>query len=471
MPHPLATAYVTDGTKSIPLNALSPDAWTPVDEIDAASGTTGARLTTRRAQALVPILYRAIDIRAKAVSRLPFRIERGGQDVTEASADLVATLRALLYLTEAAVCLTYQAYWQFGTNRLGRNLTPFWLAPQTIRPNIDQTATTPEKALVNFYRVGGGGVPLQPKEVCYFWGPSASIEIGPDPLLAPAAVVLRAAGLLHDLDSYAIGFFQRGGIKMTLLSVEGNPPKEERDKLKAWWDRMSSGVRSAWRSIVVSAAVKPTVIGSPPNEVAAPALTKISREDIATGMGVPMALLMLSAPLAGGTADAERLNFYDFTIVPEVEWMFGIINTQYLARLDMKIVAEPEKLEVYQWAGTQKAKAIAALTTLAPGQIILSLDEIRHLIGYGPLETQAEPDATLPDSTEAVDQGAEQQDMVKWQRKARERLKAGKSLDFAFESAAISAERSAAIRSALATATDEASIKAAFQEQPLCHIA
>lgn len=465
MPHALATTYLTDGIKNIPLNALSPDAWSPSDEYQQ-----GASFSTRKAQSVVPILFRAIDMRAKAVSRLPFRLEQGGKDISENAEPQIAQIRALLYLTEAAICLTYQAYWELATNTRGRNITPEWLAVGTVTPQIDQTAQTRDKAIVTYNRTGGRGGTLPPDRVVPFWGPSANVEIGPDPRMAPAAVVLGAAGLLYDLDRYAQGFFQRGGIKMTLLTVEGQTSKEERDKLKSWWDRMTMGAKSAWRSIVVNASVTPQVIGSSPNETASPQLTKISREDIAAGMGVPMALLMLSAPLAGGTADAERLNFYDFTIVPEAEWMVGVINDKYLSRLDQAIILEPEKLEVYQWAGTQKAKAIASLTTLAPGQTILTLDEIRHLIGYAPIAETTLPDPTLPNGAEAIDEplpapiDQPTADLVKWQRKAKDRLKAGKSLDFSFVT---DHPRADAIRAALVTATTEDEVKTAFLDPPL----
>lgn len=448
--HALATNYLTDGVKSIPLSALTPDAWMPSDPFEQ-----GITFTTRQAQSVVPILFRAIDMRAKAVSRIPLRLEQDGKDVTESSAAQIARLRALLFLTEAAICLTYQAYWELATNRSGRNLTPEWLAVGTITPQINPLAQTRDKAVAIYTRTGGRGGTLQPNQVIPFWGQSPAVEIGPDAKLAPAAVVLNAAGLLYDLDRYAQGFFQRGGIKMTLLTVEGNASKEERDKLKSWWDRMVSGTRSAWRSIVINSTVKPEVIGSSPNETASPQLTKISREDIAAGMGVPMALLMLSAPLAGGTADAERLNFYDFTIVPEAEWIVGVANERYFSRLGQEVILEPESLEVYQWAEVQKAQSVAKLV---PGQPILTVDEARALVGYEPM-TKQQVDATQPKPTPIEDAPAPTQDLVKWQRKARERFRAGKSLDFEFET---DDPRAPSIRVKLAEVTDEVSLKAAF---------
>ena len=471
MPHPTANTYITDGTKSIPLSALSPDAWNPVDEDDVGA----VRLSTRTAQRIVPIVYRAIDIRAKAVARMPIKLEVRGRDIAqdEEYSAMVSRLRQLLYLTEAALCLSYAAYWELSTNIAGRQLTPFWLATGSIMPIIDTAALNPMKALAGFTRTGGRGGRLSPDQVCYFWGPSPAVEIGPDPQLAPVATVLSAAGLLSQLDRYAAGFFSRGGIKMTLLQVEGNPPKDEKDKLKSWWDQMVTGVRSAWRSIVISAKVNPVVIGSDPKDAAAPDLSKLSREDIAMGMGVPMALLMLSAPLAGGTADAERLNFYDFTILPEWE---GVImpplNTQYLNKLDMQITPQPRKLEVYQAAETAKAQG---LQTLVGDEPIMFADEAR---GFLDLPTKAEylkehPDAAppepppvvvappaLPSDLAAVAQRAIALDH--WQAKALRRLRKGEPAGCSFDSSFIDGPTQARVIAALEVAPDAGAVEAVF---------
>lgn len=476
MPHALATTYVTDGTKSIPLSQLSPEAWTPVDDDEVGAG----RLSARTAQRLVPIVYRAIDIRAKAVARMPFVLEHRGKDITqdEAYAALVARLRQLLYLTEAALCLSYQAYWELSTNVVGKQLTPYWLATGSITPDIDVLATRPDKALRGFRRSGGRAGDLKPDRVCYFWGPSAAVEIGPDPLLAPVATVLAAAGLLHQLDRYASGFFTRGGIKMTLLTVEGNPPKDEKDKLKSWWDQMVTGVRSAWRSVVVSAKVKPEVIGSDPKDAAATDLSKLSREDIAMGMGVPMALLMLSAPLAGGTADAERLNFYDFTIVPEWEGVIAPpLNEQYLSRLDMRLVPQPRKLEVYQAAEAAKAQG---LQTLVGDEPIMFADEARAMLD---LPSKADylkehPEAAPPEPPPpppvvvappaAIDQREIAQRAIaldRWQTKALNRLKKDGSAACVFDSPHLDGPTQTRVTAALGDAADADAVKALFGEE------
>lgn len=470
-------AYITNGTKSIPLASLRPDAWTPADPYELFGGDA---ISVRTGQTHVPTLYRAIDIRAKAVAGMPFRLERNGADVTndDDMRLLIKRLRNLLYLTEASLCCYNAAYWELGTNRAGRNLTPFWLATPTIQPDI-----TSQEGLKGFYRTGGTFGYMQPRQVCYFWGPSIAVEIGADPLLAPVAVTLGAAGLLYSLERFASGFFQRGAVKVTLLTVEGNPKQDEIEKLDSWWKRMVSGVKNAFGSVVIRSSVKPVVIGSNVNETSAPALTKLSREDVAIGMGVPMSLLFSNA-LAGGTAAAERLNFYDFTVVPECEHVIDEpLNARYLDQLGLRLIWTPEKLEVYQSAELSKAQSLAQLTG---GQLIITVDEARERLELPPLadvlppEPQtppalpgpageasagATPEAPisllLPGTLDAL--GLKARDLLLWQKKALDRFKAGKSLDFAFRSDAIGPDEAALISYDLAHATTVDAVKAAFQ--------
>lgn len=476
-------AYITDGTKAVPLSALRPEAWTPADD-DEISGAHS--LSTRRAKTRVPVLFRAIDIRAKAVAGMPFRLDRAGQDITDddETQPLIKQLRSLLYLTEASLCCYNAAYWELGTNQFGFNLTPFWLATPTITPDIDWA-----EGLRGFWRTGRQGGYLKPKQVCYFWGSSTDIEIGPDPMMAPVAVTLGAAGLLHYLDRFATGFFQRGGTKITLLSIDGNPPPKEIEKLDAWWKRMVYGVKSAFGSVVVRAGIKPQVIGSNVNETSAPQLTKLAREDVAIGMGVPLSLLFSNA-LAGGTVDAERLNFYDFTVVPECEQIIdGPINEMYLDRLGLKLIFTPEKLEVYQRSELSKAQALGQLV----GQPLMTVDEGRERLELPPMADVAPPTATEqtpttpptpPDDAHPADPAAEPPvatdeassvllpgtfdalraaEMGQWERKALKRLKRGGQAACDFQSDWIDPHDAALITHGLQHADSPAAVKAAFK--------
>lgn len=476
--------YLIDGVKAIPLSALRPEAWTPMDEGDGDD-----ELSVRRGQTRVPTLFRAIDIRAKAVAGMPFRLERGGSDITddEENRPLIKRLRNLLYLTESSLCCYNAAYWELGTNAVGKNVTPFFLATATVRPDIDQQSRDPRKALRGFFRTGGTFGYLRPDQVASFWGPSIAVEIGPDRLMAPVAVTLAAAGLLHYLDIFATSFFRRGGVKMTLLTVQGDPKKGEVEKLDSWWKRMVSGARSAFGSVVIRAGVEPKVIGSDIKDTSSPQLTKLAREDVAIGMGVPMSLLFSNA-LAGGTAASERLNFYDFTIVPECEHVIDEpLNGFYLDRLGIKLIWTPEKLEVYQSSELSKAQSITALV----GQPIMLVDEGRERMELLPIEqakakyapvappavpgapTPADPsasgapapqDAPLPAGTTAESGSSVllPGPLKLWRAKSLRRLERGRKAACDFESDAIDPEEHAAIAHALMHATTADAVKAAF---------
>lgn len=473
------TSYrLTDGVKDIPLSALRPEAWTTWGD----AGDEDGRMGVTRAARLVPYLYRAIDIRAKSVASVPFALYRGQTDITkdEASKPLVQQITTMLRQSEGALCFYGASYYELATNSVGRNLTPFWLLPSSVQPAIDVY-----QGLQGFRRLGPGGlVELGFDEVIYTWLDNYTAELGPG--IAPAAVVLSAAGMLHDLDTFASSFFRRGGVKMTLLTVEGDPKKGEVEKLDAWWKRMVGGVKSAFGSVVIRAGVKPQVIGSDIKDTNSPQLTKLAREDVATGMGVPFSLLASSA-LAGGTADAERLNYYDLTILPECELLEVSFNTQWLDQIGVRMAFQPERLEVYQRAELGKAQSIAALV----GQPVMTIDEGRARLELPPMAqaqpaTLAEQPPTADSQPPTTDGSADPQSSVLspaagaggpqssillpgtmdalklWQRKALRRLRDGRKAACDFSDDTIDALEHDAITHALAHATTEDEIKRAF---------
>jgi hypothetical protein len=57
---------------------------------------------------------------------------------------------------------------------------------------------------------------------------------------------MSSAGVLYNIDQFASNFFERGAIKATLLTVDGNPIPAEMERLEAWWKRFFSGSKSAW---------------------------------------------------------------------------------------------------------------------------------------------------------------------------------------------------------------------------------
>ena len=124
-----------------------------------------------------------------------------------------------------------------------------------------------------------------------------------------------AAGLIYNADQFGKGFFgevqsQRccylwRAIRLRWNAAPGRPLEAD------------AGQGAAGLGNVRRAAVQPQVVGQPIRDLAMPELTDSKRQDIATAMGVPHSLVASGAANYWATAQADRLNLYDFTILPE----------------------------------------------------------------------------------------------------------------------------------------------------------
>jgi HK97 family phage portal protein len=368
--------------RSIPLQALPESAWQFLT--GGPSDTNGGLdFSPLDLFARVPWLYRAVDLRAKAVSSVPYALYKGKSktDLVEAPAyeSILRGMKQRLYLTEAALCLYGKSYWVTDTNRWGLNITPRWIVPTTMSEEYG------ENGLTGFVRtLKNQEYRLAPEQVVYFWTPSLTTELGPG--VPPAAVALHAAGVLHNLDAYVEQYFQRGAIRSTMLVVEGNPPPAERDRIKGLWRRIM-GIKQAYDAEIFSDKVKAQTIGDTARDTAAVELTGQKREDVATALGVPQTLLFSNAANFA-TAMADRLNLYDETIIPECDLIEEVVNEQLLKPLGLRLEFQPKRLEVYQESEVQKADALTKLT----GKPILSVNEARAMLEMDPV-----PDGDWPE--------------------------------------------------------------------------
>jgi hypothetical protein len=384
---------VFDGAKSLSLD--DPAGWRGLTTSNEDTGD--GELSALEAYRLVPYLYRGIDLRAKALSGMPWRLERTHdgrgelrepEDVTNDPMyrNVTSGIRQRLYLTEAGLCLYGAGYWLKETNRLGRNLALRWALPTSMQPMYD-----PDVGLSYFQRTvtldspGSGQVQqLGLDKVCYFWLPNLGAEVGPG--VAPVRVALGAAGMLYNLDLFATGFFRRGAVKMTLLAVDGNPPRAELDRLELWWKRMVAGVRRAWESVAIRSSVKPVVIGDGLGDTVNETMTTQRREDVCAAIGVPHSLI--SADAANyATSQQDTLNFYQQTVVPQALLVEEVMNDQVLAEMGLRWRFFPEKLEVFQRAELEKAAQVYSLV----GRPVLTVREGRDLMGYDPDEEPEDP--------------------------------------------------------------------------------
>lgn len=368
-----AGVYAYDGVKSVPLAS-----WHPLMDDD----THAVSLSPAAAHCYIPYVYRGVDMRAKLVSAMPWRLVRAtngrgkltdGRDVSHLPeyAPLVRGMRHRLYITEASLCLYGAAYWVKETDRR-RRIHPRFLLPMSINPIYDGYT-----GLLGFERTDGLGMRrLGLDDVVYIWQPSMSVEIGPG--VAPVEVALRAAGVLANLAEFTAGYFKRGAVKATLLTVENNPSKEELTRLEQWWRRLVSGVRRSWESVAIRSTVKPVVIGDGLEALAHKPLTDEQRQDICAALGVPHSLIAADAANYA-TAQQHWLEVHEATVTPEALLIQDALNEQLFEPLGLCFEFLPHKLEVYQYAQLEMATRVMQLV----GNV-LTVPEARELMGYDP---------------------------------------------------------------------------------------
>jgi len=346
--------YLVDGAKSIPLDVLETGLFPEFLRGAGGKDTTPATLYQG-----VAYLYRCVDVRANALSAVPWALYKGDTEVVTNDADVwpqelswCANLEDLIWQTEAALCLTASAYWHKLRNVRRGAVGLQWFDPTITRPVWGpQGITSFERTLID-----GRKDKLPVDDVVYLRLLGAS-ETEPRP--APAAAAWAAAGVLYNTDEFVAAYFKRGAIKATILTVDGNPLPAERERLKSWWQRFISGIDRAFTAEVVSAQVSPIIVGEGLSELTNVDLTTSRREDIATAFGVPHSVVMSNAANFA-TASADRLNFYDMTILPECNLISRQANAQLFAPLGYRLEFRPEQLPIYQADENERATAFAA---------------------------------------------------------------------------------------------------------------
>lgn len=345
--------YISDGTKSVPLSALPEEAWTYISGGDSNSNETVKLYRS------VAFLFRCVHVRANSVAGVPWAIYRRENEIWSSEDDEAPStlswaenLPELLWLTEAALCLTATAYYEQSSN-LGRNKRMLsWLAPQTMRPQWDR-----EAGLTHFKRtLGNTVIDMAVEDVVYHRLPNPMHET--EPGTPPAQAAMAGAGVIYNVDLFAEAFFKRGAIKATLLTVKNMPVAAERERLKAWWKRFFSGVKNAFEAEVVNAdAVMPVIVGEGIKELSDVQLTTEKREDIATAMGVPHSLVLSNAANYA-TSQQDEMNFYNQTIIPACKLISRQQNKQLWGPLGYRLQFEPQKMSIFQEDEEQRSGSL-----------------------------------------------------------------------------------------------------------------
>lgn len=378
----------------------------------------------------VPMLHRAVNLRAEALGTVPYQLERNGVYVDY---PFVTPLESLIQQTERSLLLFGHAFWL----RLmrGRVLYGFqFIQPHTMRITMDERRiinNDPTTGIIFTQQIGNRVFgPWSINEVVYFREPSLKDDIYAG--TSTASVALQSARLAYYLERFSSAFFEHGAQPALVMSLDKSITPPEYERLKSSWTRYAENVSNAFKTFFFRGDVNAQIITFPLKDMELVALQERTTTNIVTTFGVPRTMLEASAANYA-TADSDRQSFWRETIVPRLAFYERVLNGQLLAPLKYKIIFQPEKLSVFQTDEAARADSLVKLV-----QAGMSLDEAKYRLGYedvsqalGLQQAGPQPDATGvtergesvvdPSLTELAAKRMAQLDM--FERKALKRLK------------------------------------------------
>lgn len=414
------TTYELRGTKNVSGSAGLNDAYfdNVQDALQFRSGSVVGNLTPSAALASVPWLFRAVTLRAGLVARMPFALMKGkvskaklkdrrkavgaegdATDVTDdpAYASIIKNLAHNMMMVERGLLLSGHGYLylQPGTTR-GADIEFKFIRSGFMKPHLDAN-----DVLIGFDFTGKSAsiprfIPLG--QIIYFWAPNDDSDVKPG--VGEVQVALGSASVLWAIDAMAAGYFNNGGTPSTLVEVPAGTTPADKADLQNVFRRQINGVWNAFKYLLVRFGVKATKLGDPLKDTQAPELTATERQSVAVALGLaPPVIDMEHANKA--TAQTTMLALFTLTIIPRVDWLFSVINDQFLSQYGLSLVTQPEQLEEIQ--GAQLTQAAAVYTMV--GRPFMVINEGRGLVGYNEMTSEQEkellpgpaaPQATVP---------------------------------------------------------------------------
>jgi len=409
---------------------------------------------------MVPMLYRAVNLRADALSSVPFQLTRNGEPVDW---PWQMNLPQLIKDTERNLLIFGAAYWLRVVK--GRTLTGF------ISLNAANTTWFFDQSKADIYEPYRGMTwsqtlngrlygPWTMDEIVYFREPSFIEDVGPG--LAPAAVALQNAQLSHYLTAFATAFFQGGAQPVTVMNLPEYTDTAEVERFSADINaKAGGGILNAFKYLFLrSPDLKVTQLTPNIDTMQMPELSERTITAVSATLGVPRTMLEASAANYA-TADSDRQSFWRETIVPRLNMYEAVINSQLLNPLKYEFKFNPEMMDVFQEDEAARASSFLQYVQGGiPARSAAMLLGIDNLDEYWPAEeapaptpdapsepTQnTEPALATPEVVEIpADAEAKTAEWALLSKKVERRIKSGRDPRTSFDSALITAEEVIAV--------------------------
>jgi len=349
-------------------------------------------------------IYRAVLLRANAISEIPWSILKGRREWKK----WPPALTDLFFTLECDLCVYGAGYTRIISN--GNEVADLQrLSPSTMRIERD------EKGIKYFeFNAGSTKEKFNPKEIIYIrlYHPIEDVLPG----ISPTQVALDAANLGINANKFADAFFQHGAIPGIIFEVEGTVDEAEKRRATEAWDRMFGGIVNKFKTAILGQGMKANVIGAPPKDVAMPELMGEVRKQVAVAFGIP--LDMLSQESANfATAVTHAKTFWTHTVVPEAKRIEDAFNQQFFYTLGGYLRFDTESTIIMSEDEAARADAVHSLVKSG-----LPLKTALATLGYTiPPGLDVGPTA-VPIMISGREPQEFKADLKLWQKKALRRL-------------------------------------------------
>lgn len=473
----MARTFYTDGAtiKNIDFPQYPDAAW---DWVEGKPKTKDNELFSR-----VAAVFRVANLSADAIANLPFAlVDKRGEDYDvsddwQNKVGFMPNPREILRLWRMSLFMTGCAYGFLEGNQVKKKLR--YIVPTTITPVVNSV-----QGLVGFRRkVGNETVEysIKDRRIVYLWRLDHTTELLPSDNTEFKAA-MAAAGVLYYADYYVQNFFQRGGIKPTMLMVKGATTPQNMEKIEGVWDKVVHGWYKYLGKVFNADAIETHVIGDGIENLRDSQLHQEKLSDVAMAAGIPLSLL-LSNSANYATAQTEYLQWFRDSVTPWANFIADQLNDQLFTPLGLKLdfrpeITDPGQEDEVQRAGAFQAYVNAGLKPSIAAQIVGI--ELPNGIEYEELDPEpqpeqlqrVEPEPTTDEEEEPEDEITrpakfipsldQVRELTLWQSLAMRKHKRGDTLDFAFVCKTLPDTIADQVRERLAIADDIESVKAAF---------
>lgn len=302
--------------------------------------------------AKVAACYTAVNRIGRAVSSIPYTIYKGDEvfDVStkwENKIGFIPNPKDLFRRLQQSITFTNMGYLRMGKNIAGHPKNLHYVLPDSIEIIVDTKGD-----LIKLVRSVNGipveSFPADDPNLIRFWYLDHTTELLPSDNTEFQAIA-QSAGIMYYSDMFTRAYFQRGGIKPTLIAMKGLVSSEKAADMEKGWTKFIRGIGRAYNAITTKVFnaeamdIKP--FGDGLGDLGDNAVYRQSIENISIGLDMPLSILLSNAANYA-TAQGDQRLWYDVSIIPRAEFLTGVLNDQLLLKMGLRMEITPEAIDV-----------------------------------------------------------------------------------------------------------------------------